>query len=254
MTARIALRYALASSVLACVVTAWAQTAPTLMLITTVKVKPEMRQEWLDMQKNEVTPAYKKAGITIYQVWTTAVVGDVDEFTTVLPVANAASFDGDSPVVKALGSEGAARLVSKLRKCTVSVRRLLIKPRVDLSIDAEMSAPPKMMVLTSVTVKAGMAQEYERWLKTEYLPGLKKGGQKTYLVSTTVYGGPLLTYGSVAFLNSFADLDKPAALIAGLGQEGADKVMSHTTMVDHVERTVLRLMPELSIFGPAGTN
>jgi hypothetical protein len=31
-------------------------------------------------------------------------------------------------------------------------------------------------------------------------------------------------------------------------------VMSHSTMVEHVERNVYRLLPELSIFGPAGTN
>ena len=147
-----------------------------------------------------------------------------------------------------------ARLLAKLRKCTVSVHRILVKARGDLSIDGEMTAPPKLMVLTSVTVKAGTAPDYERWLKTELLPGLKKGGQKMYLVSSTLFGGTLLTYHSVTFANSFADLDKPSALIAGLGQEGADKVMSHSTMVEHVERNVYRIMPELSIFGAPGTN
>jgi hypothetical protein len=110
------------------------------------------------------------------------------------------------------------------------------------------------MVLTSVTIKAGTAPDYERWLKTELLPGLKKGGQKMYLVSSTLYGGPLPTYNAVTFVNSFAELDKPSALVLGLGQEGADKVLAHATMVEHVERNVYRLMPELSIFGAPGTN
>jgi hypothetical protein len=211
----------------------WAQTAPPLLLITTIKVKPEMRQEWIDMQRTEVTPAYKKAGITNYQVFNTALFGDADEFTTALSITNAATFDGELPMVKALGSEGSARLLAKLRKCTVSVHRILVRERGDLTIDSEMTAPPKLMVLTSVTVKAGMALDYERWVKTEVLPGLKKGGQKMYLV---------------------AELDKPSALVAGLGQEGADKVLSHATMVEHVERNVYRLMPELSIFGAPGTN
>jgi hypothetical protein len=232
---------------------AWAQTAPPLLLITTIKVKPEMRQEWLDMERTEVMPAYKKAGIKNFQVLN-AVLGDMNEFTTALSVANAATFDGDTPIVKALGSEGATRLITKLNKCTVSMHRSLVRERADLTIDAEMTAPPKLMVLTSVTVKAGMALDYERWLKTELLPALKKGGQKMYLVTSTLYGGTLLTYHNVVFVNSFADLDKPSALIAGLGQDGADKVMSHSTMVEHVERNVYRLLPELSIFGPAGTN
>jgi hypothetical protein len=232
----------------------WAQTAPPLLLITTIKVKPEMRQEWIDMQRTEVTPAYKKAGITNYQVFNTALFGDADEFTTALSITNAATFDGELPMVKALGSEGSARLLAKLRKCTVSVHRILVRERGDLTIDSEMTAPPKLMVLTSVTVKAGMALDYERWVKTEVLPGLKKGGQKMYLVSSTLYGGTLLTYHNVVFLSSFAELDKPSALVAGLGQEGADKVLSHATMVEHVERNVYRLMPELSIFGAPGTN
>ena len=131
--------------------------------------------------------------------------------------------------------------------------------RIDILVNAAaqpggQAAPPKLMVLTSVAVKAGTAPVYERWLKTELLPGLKKGGQKMYLVSSTLFGGTLLTYHSVTFANSFADLDKPSALIAGLGQEGADKVMSHSTMVEHVERNVYRIMPELSIFGAPGTN
>lgn len=233
MTKRTALRFALASAVLACMSAVWAQTAPPLLLITTIKVKPEMRQEWIDMQRTEVTPAYKKAGITNYQVFNTALFGDADEFTTALSITNAATFDGELPMVKALGSEGSARLLAKLRKCTVSVHRILVRERGDLTIDSEMTAPPKLMVLTSVTVKAGMALDYERWVKTEVLPGLKKGGQKMYLV---------------------AELDKPSALVAGLGQEGADKVLSHATMVEHVERNVYRLMPELSIFGAPGTN
>ena len=252
MNTRNALRCALAASVLAGAV--FAQNEPGFLLITTTKVKPDMRQEWLDMEKNEVTPALKKAGVTNYQVWSSGLVGDLNEYVTAMYVPSAAAFDSPSPIVKALGSEGAERLLAKLRKCTVSTSRVLARPRGDLSIDAEMTAPPKLMVLTMVTVKAGMTQDYERWMKTELLPGLKKGGQKMYLVSSMAYGGPMLTYASVLFVNSFAELDKPSALVAGLGQEGADKVMSHTTMVDHVERTIHQLIPELSIFGPAGTN
>jgi hypothetical protein len=252
MKTRIALRCALAASVFACA--ALAQTEQGFILVTTFKVKPDMRQEFLDMQKNEITPAYKKAGVTNYQFWSSALVGDLNEYMTATFVPNAATFDSPSPIVKALGPEGAERLFTKLRKCTLSTTRILAHPRGDLSIDAEMTAPPKLMVLTMVTVKAGMAADFERWMKTEFVPGLKKGGQKMYLVSSVAFGGPILTYASVQFVDSFAALDKPSALVAGLGREGADKVMSHSTMVDHVQRTIHQLMPELSIFGPAGTN
>jgi hypothetical protein len=213
-----------------------------------------MRQEWLDMQKNEVTPAYRKAGVKSYEVWTTALFGDADEFTITRPVTNFATFDGDSPVIKALGAEAANRLIVKLAKCTVSTQRIIVRPRPDLSMGEDNSAPPKFMVLANVNVKTGMGTDYERWFKNEALPGLKKGGMKTVFVASTIYGGSVSEYHALWFVDSFADLDKPPALVTGLGQEGADKVSSHVTMVQHVEYYVLRLLPELSIFPVLSTN
>jgi hypothetical protein len=116
------------------------------------------------------------------------------------------------------------------------------------------SAPPKFMVLANVNVKTGMGADYERWFKNEALPGLKKGGMKTVFVASTIYGGSVSEYHALWFVDSFADLDKPSALVTGLGQEGADKVSSHVTMVQHVEYYVLRLLPELSIFPVLSTN
>jgi hypothetical protein len=254
MKNRTGLYCALAGGMLACAAAAFAQTVPNMILVTTIKVKPEMRQEWLDMQKNEVTPAYRKAGVKSYEVWTTALFGDADEFTTTRPVSNFATFDADSPVIKTLGAEAANRLIAKLNKCTVSTQRVIVKPRPDLGMAEDSGAPPKFMVLANVNVKTGMGGDYERWFKNEVLPGLKKGGMKTVFVASNLYGGPISEYHALWFVDSFADLDKPSALVAGLGQEGADKVTSHATMVQHAEYYLLRLIPELSIFPVPSTN
>ena len=42
--------------------------AVTPTLITVTQVKPEMLTEWIDLQKNEVIPALKKAGVKSREV------------------------------------------------------------------------------------------------------------------------------------------------------------------------------------------
>ena len=47
-----------------------AQNTPqnTWIRVTTVKVKPDMVQEWREIEKNEIMPAYKKANVPAYAV------------------------------------------------------------------------------------------------------------------------------------------------------------------------------------------
>jgi hypothetical protein len=236
--------------VLACSTFAFGQQPSPMTMITLIKVKPDMRQEWIDLQKTEVMPAYKKAGVPSMIVAATALFGDSDEFTIVTPVQKLAEFDGTSPFVKALDQQGAARLTNKLRKLTVSTRRVLLRNRPDLSIAPDASAaPPKFIVITHVNTKPGVTQAYEGLLKNELLPALKTAGAKSYLVSQTVYGGSLTEYHTVVFRNSFADLDKPSELVASIGQAGVEKLLAKSgPMVDHVERYIGALMPDLSYF------
>ncbi len=219
-------------------------------MITIIKVKPDMRQEWLDVEKNEVIPAYKKAGVPSVTVVTTALFGDSDEFTIITPVQKFAGFDDPNPLVAALKPEGATRLVNKLRKMSISTRRILLLNRPDLTIPPSMTAPPKYAIVTHINVKPGGTQEVEAWLKNDILANVKKGGSKGYLVSQTIYGGSLTEYHTVVFRDSFADFDKPSEMIKAVGQAGLDKVLAKAGMIDHVERYVSRVIPELS-YAPA---
>ena len=55
---------------------ALAQPAQTLYRYVHTHVKPDMLNEWLDLQKNEVVPALKKAGQTTRSVYVSGLFGN----------------------------------------------------------------------------------------------------------------------------------------------------------------------------------
>ena len=79
-----------------------------------------------------------------------------------------------------------------------------------------------------------------------------KQAQVTYLVTQTIFGGDANEYVTLTMRDSFADLDKGPVLVQALGEEGAQKLLQKLPagIVVHVERSLSRLVPELS-FMPA---
>src|ERR1017187_3219456 len=96
---------------------------PSMSRVTITHVRPDMLTEWVDLQKNEVVPALKKAGEKTRTVYVSGLFRSSYEYVIITPIASFAQFDGDSPILKTLGPVPAARLGEKLRKCTVSSDR-----------------------------------------------------------------------------------------------------------------------------------
>jgi hypothetical protein len=71
--------------------------------VTITHVKPDMLTEWIDLQKNEVVPALKKAGVKTRTVYVSGLFGPAGEYATIQPFEKYAEFDGDNPLIKALG-------------------------------------------------------------------------------------------------------------------------------------------------------
>jgi len=76
-------------------------TGNTRLLVTHVRVPPAKVGTWLDLQRNEVVPALKKAGLEDYTTYQT-VIGDVPEFVIVRPFAFA-EFDATDPLASPNG-------------------------------------------------------------------------------------------------------------------------------------------------------
>jgi len=75
------------------------QPAANTYRVTISHVKPDMINEWLDLQKNEMFRRSKKAGVPSRTVVSTF-FGNANEYVQIQPFQKWADFDGPSPLVR----------------------------------------------------------------------------------------------------------------------------------------------------------
>lgn len=215
-------------------------------LVSVVQVKPEMRQEWLDIQKKEVNPAFKKAGVEWRAVWET-VVGDLTEYASVTPLESLSDLDDPGPLREALEPEERILLLQKLSKCLDGRSRHISRTRPDLSVMREGAGRPALGVVIRVAVLPGKQADFESVMKNDVLPVLPDGGVRAFLGSQTVFGGNPNEYVFLSVLPDFAELDKGPTLVRALGEEAARaRLEKFAGLIDSVEYSVTRFNPVLS--------
>jgi hypothetical protein len=220
--------------------------ARQLLGVTVTHIKPELLTEWQEWQKSEVMPTLQKGGVKQRDAWQT-VIGESFEYAMVTPLENFAQRDGQSPIVKALGEQGAQAYGAKNRRFVTSVRTFVIAERPDLSYAPERKEPPTLGVLSITSIVPGRVTDYENHVKTDVLPLQKQAQSLGYLVSQTVFGGDGNEFVSMTLVNSFADFDKGPAAVRVLGAAGAAKLATKAAgIIAHTERTVCRYDPNLS--------
>jgi len=232
-----------------------APAAQPLMSVSVVRVKPDMINEWIELNKNTVIPALKKAGVKERGCFTTAQFGESFEYVLLTPIENLAQFDGESPLRRALGEAGYQAYVEKARRMVTSVHTFADAARIDLSYQGKMAGPPKLAVVAAITVAPGRTEEFENLIKTWVLPAVKKGEAKGYFVSQTLLGGDISAYTTVTFYDSFADMAKGSPLVKGMGDAGYASFLRKTAgLVVKAERSVYRFNSELSFGGEPTDN
>lgn len=221
---------------------------PQFMDVTVVTVKPDMAMEFENLIKNEYKPGFTKGGGTVSDVWQMA-FGSAFEYVFVQPVGKFADMDGPSPLEKGMGKQGAGAFFAKASKMVTGVKSYIIRARPDLSFTPDAKWQPKMAVVSHVQVAQGRENEFENFIKNEWMPVVKKSGVPGYLVSQVVFGGNVNEYITLVLQESFTELDKGAPPIRVLGQEGAMKLQQKLPAgtVTRLERYVIRYNPELSV-------
>jgi len=222
--------------------------------ITFINVKPEMVPEFENMFKTDINPALAKGGAKWSNVWKIATFGDAFEYVIVSPIENFAQYDSPSPMMKGMGKEGTAAWAAKASKMVNGVRTVAYESRPDMSYDTKMTAPPKMAVVTLVTVAAGRNAEFENFIKNDWLPVIKQSGVQGYWVSQVMFGGDVNQYVIVVPHENFAEVDKGNPVSRVLGRDGMMKLQQKLPagVITHQERIISRFMPELS-YRPATT-
>jgi hypothetical protein len=225
--------------------------APEWSSISVIRVKPDMVAEWQDLQKNVVNPALKKAGVKERAVFETAVFGESYQYVVITPIPSFAQYDEPmSPLRKTLGEDAYRDYQAKSRRCIVSAQTFAEVSRLDLSYmgkTGSMTGPPKLAVVTSLSILPGRAAAFENLVKTEVLPVMKKADVIGYFVSQSMFGGDAWGYTSVIFYDSFAEIGKGSVFVRVLGQAGASALFAKIGgVVAHQERIIGRFNTELS--------
>jgi hypothetical protein len=224
--------------------------APAWLRIDTLQVKPEMWTEYRALERDEVIPALRKAGVQSRAAWITAEFGSTYELVLVRPVADFAEYDSGDTFSRALGPREAERLRERLRRCLLSRDSAAVLQRSDLSL-GETGRP--FAVVTTVSVAPGRGTEYEDFLRAT-LPEARKAG--------VVFGVYQRMYGQetawllVENLDSLRELAQaPGGFFRAFGQENAEaRVSKLTGIVTAVERKVFRFDPELSFSFPGAAD
>lgn len=223
-----------------------AQPAPQPPLPTTrahvqaVLLKPDMVNEWIDLQRNEVIPAQKKAGVTSRLTLATA-VGESFEYLIITPFPSWAAMDADAPLVRALGADGAARLNAKLRKCILVQQTYMTNRQDSLSIPAGDALVWRQVVRQ---FSPGKQAEYLAFYRSDILPAMQKAKAQGKIVGSTVSvrgaGGMSGEFVETTHYARFADIDSGAPLTVALGAEAAAKLNTKGATLATTKQVIVR--------------
>ena len=227
-------------------VTAMAQPAPTLLSVARVQVKPDRLGEFMDVEK-QYTAAYKKGGGTLRAFYRNS-AGNPYEFLVISAMPNYASLDGQSPYAKGVTEAELARMGARRSQCFESVRTTYERPLADLGFNPPGTPQPSKVTVARVTVRADMVEQFMATVKNELVPGLKKGGQSSFLARRVEWGGSRNVFTFRSPMDKFSELDGDSTLIKGLGRDGAAKLGAKlTSMTTGVEWIIYTYMPDLSL-------
>jgi len=220
--------------------------ATTRLLVTHVRVAPAKAGTWLELQRNEVIPALKKAGLKNYTTYQ-AVVGEVTEFVIVRPFAFA-ELDAQDPLDRALGATAAAALRAKLGDCTESMHRSIETRHDDLFLDPGAAA---VLFVSRYRAMPGKARDYMTFVRSEMYPVMKQaqddGTFAGLSVTTSVQGGEPGIITLNMHYETFAPLDGPPPVAKTLGPQGTAAFLTKGAgLITQLDQSILRRVADLS--------
>ena len=217
--------------------------------VAVIQLKPDMMTTWEDLQKNEMIPAQKKAGLPWRQTFANGASGQGFTRVTIVPLANYAQLDMPGFITRAVSAEANANYNAKNRQTIASQWTWIQTLQADLSIQSNATTMQPLSVVQTVELLPGKGGDFAASMTQDYLPAYKKAGVKDYWVFNTNQGGPGGERVLVRPIAKYADLDRPGLLAqAGLSEEAQDKIGArrNATLANGIRTEVYRFIPELS--------
>jgi hypothetical protein len=221
---------------------------PQWLIVSITKLNPGATSEYIDIQTKEVMPAQKKGGGAGRQAWSSGISGPPREFVYIAPIVSFAQFDKPSPLVAALGQEGANALNAKIAKLADPQKTMIVRTRPDLSYQPNPSAAPSALALVSIVdVVPGRRSDFEAFVKKDVLAAMQQAKVKSYSVLEIVYGDSINGFITAVGYDSYEAIGKGHPFQTALGEDGARKLDAKVAgIISRVERFISRYRPELS--------
>jgi hypothetical protein len=215
--------------------------------VQVIRLKPDMVTEWIALQRDEVIPAQKKAGVKSRTTLVTQ-VGNAFEYTILTPFPSWAGFDDPPPLVRALGVDGAAALNAKLRKCILTQSSYMTSRVDSLTIPASDAPVWRIAVRRALP---GKMTEYLAYYRAEVLPGLRKAKADGKIAGSTIairgVGAQSGEVTTVTYYSKFADIDGGDPLVLALGREAANRINAKSAEFSTTTQVIVRRrIPDLS--------
>jgi hypothetical protein len=232
---------------------ATAQTPParSWYSVNIVTVKRDMAREWREFQRSQTMPMQQRGGIKLREVWQSgAPFGDGSTFAIVTPIDKFEDYDKPPLVQRVLSGAELESYQKKNAELTEANHMFAIQDRAELSSPPKSMATVRGMILTTVTIVNGHAEQYESYIKNDLLPVLKRGNVLGFNVSRTVFGGNANDYHTAQFFDSYGEIDKGPLTVRVLGLAGSQALTAKATPhIAAIDRTIYRYVPELSFGG-----
>jgi hypothetical protein len=220
------------------------QTAPKpeWSVVTVTKIRPDAILVHDGIQK-EISAAYKKAGSS--RVVLQTLMGDRMEYVSITPLPNWADMDGPTLLARSLGEMPANKLVAKARATITDISSFASLARNDLSIRTPIADPGGYAMVTSYQIAQGRARDWDEWMKTQYVPAMKKLDVSNLWVSQTVFGGQP-TRIVVRPMKKLAEIDA-GPITRKMDPESARSMMAKVNdIVRSSEIRIVKVRPDLS--------
>lgn len=107
-----------------------------LAMIVEITTHPGKRYAFLDLVRQEIMPALRKAGVASFQTYQVLAGTDAERLYGVIGLPNYAALDGGNFLERALGADGARKLNEKYSGIAISVSRVVLRLDTDLSFGA----------------------------------------------------------------------------------------------------------------------
>ena len=219
----------------------------TRLLVTDVHVKPDRATEWRALQRDQVIPALKKAGIKQYTVYET-LVGDTSAFVIVRPLPSFGEFNGGDALERALGATAGGALRSKLADCVDAEHSRIENSQNEFFLDP---GAAKALFVSRYRAMPGKSRDYMNFVRAEMMPPMRQAQQNDTFaglsVTVSVQGGEPGIITLNMFYDDFAPLDGPPPIAKTLGPEGtAAFLVKGAGLINQLDQSILRRLPELS--------